>query len=41
VVVSEKIYYLDDPAQNQVKVKNYTTQFDDLFKRITATSQTL
>ena len=41
VVVSEKIYYLEDPSQNQVKVKNYTTQFDDLFQRIAATSQTL
>ena len=41
VVVSEKIYYLEDPSQNQTKVKNYTTQFDDLFQRIAATSQTL
>ena len=41
VVVSEKTYNLDDPSQNQTKVKNYSTQFDDLFQRIAATSQTL
>lgn len=41
VVVSEKTYNLNDPSQNQTKVKNYSTQFDDLFQRIAATSQTL
>lgn len=41
VVVSEKTYNLSDPSQNQTKVKNYSTQFDDLFQRIAATSQTL
>ena len=41
VVVSEKIYNLEDASQNQTKVKNYSTQFDDLFQRIAATSQTL
>jgi hypothetical protein len=25
VVVSEKIYYLEDPSQNKIKIKNYTT----------------
>jgi len=41
VVVSEKIYNLNDASQNQTRVKNYSTQFDDLFQRIAATSQTL
>ena len=41
VVVTEKTYNIDDPSQNQIKVKNYTTQFDDLFQRIAATSQSL
>lgn len=41
VVVSEKIYNLEDASQNQTKVKNYSTQFDDLFQRIAATSQAL
>jgi hypothetical protein len=31
VVVSEKTFNLNDPSQNQTKVKNYSTQFDDLF----------
>lgn len=41
VVVSEITYSLDDPSANKIQVKNYSTQFDDLFKRITATSQQL
>lgn len=41
IVVSEKIYLLDDASQNQIKVKNYSTQFDNLFQRAAATSQTL
>lgn len=41
VVISEITYSLDDPSANKIQVKNYSTQFDDLFKRITATSQQL
>ena len=41
VIVTEKTYNLTDPTQNQVKVRNYTTQFEDIFQTITATSQTL
>ena len=41
VIVTEKTYNITDPSQNEVKVKNYTTQFDDLFQRVAAASQTL
>ena len=41
VIVTEKTYNITDPSQNSVQVKNYTTQFDDLFQRIAAASQTL
>lgn len=41
VVVVEKTYNITDPSQNKIQVKNYTTQFDDLFQRVAATSQTL
>ena len=36
VVVSEVKYNLEDPVQNSITVKNYKTQFEDLFQRITA-----
>lgn len=39
VVVSEVTWNLDSPEQNQIKVQNYKTQFEDLFQRITATTQ--
>jgi hypothetical protein len=32
---------LDDASQNQIKVKNYSTQFDNLFQRAAAATQTL
>ena len=38
VVVSEVKVALDDPTQNTITVKNYKTQFEDLFQRITATT---
>lgn len=41
IVISEKIYMLDDASQNQIKVKNYSTQFDNLFQRAAAATQTL
>ena len=41
VVITEKTYNLTDSSQNQVKVRNYTIQFEDIFQTITATSQTL
>ena len=30
---------LDDPSKNTITVKNYKTQFQDLFQRITASVQ--
>lgn len=38
VAVSEVKVALDDPTQNTITVKNYKTQFEDLFQRITATT---
>lgn len=39
VIVTEITLDLDSPEQNVVKVQNYKTQFEDLFQRITATTQ--
>lgn len=41
IVVSQVKYNLDDPSQNTITVQNYKTQFQDLFQRIAATSQSL
>lgn len=41
VMVSEISEDLDVPTNNQIKVQNYTTQFDDLFQQVTATVQNL
>ena len=41
IIVSEVTYDLDSPDNNQIKVQNYKTQFEDLFQRITATTQSL
>lgn len=41
IVVSEIKIHLDDPSQNNLKVQNYKTQFEDLFQRIAATTQSL
>lgn len=41
IVVSEVSYSLDDPSKNTIKVQNFKTQFEDLFQRITATTQSL
>lgn len=41
VILSEITYNLDDPSSNTIKVQNYKTQFEDLFQRITATTQSL
>lgn len=39
VVVTETSDNLDDPTKNKIKVQNFTTQFQDLFQKITATVQ--
>lgn len=41
IVVTELTIALDSPEQNVVKVQNYKTQFEDLFQRIAATTQTI
>ena len=41
IVVSELTIELDSPEKNTVKVQNFKTQFEDLFQRITATTQSV
>ena len=41
IVVSQVKRHLDDNSQNTITVQNYKTQFQDLFQRIAAASQTL
>ena len=41
IVVTELKEYLDSPEKNEIKVQNYKTQFEDLFQRITASTQQL
>lgn len=39
IIVSEVTFGLDDISKNTIKVQNYKTQFEDLFQRIAATTQ--
>ena len=41
IVVTELTISLDSPEQNQIKVQNYKTQFEDLFQRMAATTQSV
>lgn len=41
IVISQIKSNLDDPSQNTITVRNYKTQFQDLFQRMAATSQSL
>lgn len=41
VLISEITSYFDSPEKDSFKVQNYKTQFEDLFQRITATTQSL
>lgn len=41
IVVSEFTIELDSPEKNTFKVQNFKTQFEDLFQRITATTQSV
>lgn len=41
VVVNELTEGIDDVTKNALKVQNYKTQFDDLFQRIAATTESL
>lgn len=41
VIISEVTRELDAPEKNIIKVQNYKTQFEDLFQRIAATTQSI
>lgn len=41
VLISETTDYLDQPEKNVITIQNFKTQFEDLFQRITATTQSL
>ena len=41
IVVTELTIVFDSPEQNQIKVQNYKTQFEDLFQRMAATTQSV
>lgn len=41
IIISEITSYFDSPEKDTIKVQNYKTQFDDLFRCITATTQSL
>lgn len=41
VLVSEIVSNFDDPSQDTITIQNYKTQFEDLFQRITSTTQSL
>ena len=41
VLISEVVSHFDEPDKDTFKVQNYKTQFEDLFQRITSTTQSL
>ena len=41
VTLTEITYCLDQPDKNQIKVQTYKNQFQDLFKKISATVQSV
>ena len=41
VIVSEKSNNFDDPSKTTITIKNYKNQFEELFQKITATTQSL
>lgn len=41
IVVTEVTLMLDSPESNQIKVQNYKTQFEDLFQRMAAATQSV
>ena len=41
IIVTEITTVLDSPEENQIKVQNYKTQFEDLFQRIAAVTQSV
>lgn len=41
IIVTEITTVLDSPEENQIKVQNYKTQFEDLFQRMAAVTQSV
>ena len=41
ILISEMAFNFEEPDKDTITVQNYKTQFDDLFQRITATTQSL
>lgn len=41
IIISEITYHLDSPEKNTVVAQNYKTQFEDLFQRISAATQSI
>lgn len=41
VMISEVVSHFEEPDQDSFRVQNYKTQFEDLFQRITSTTQSL
>lgn len=41
VLIAEVTENIDDESKNNIKVQNFTTQFDDLFQQVTASIQSL
>lgn len=41
IIVSEIVRYFEEPERNIITVQNYKARFDELFQRITATTQSL
>ena len=41
VIISGITYDLDNPMQNDIKIQNYTSQFEDLFQQVSASVQSL
>lgn len=41
VIVSERSRMLDDPSRSTITIKTYKNQYEDLFSKITATTQSL
>ena len=41
IIISEIAFNLDSPQKDSIKVQNYKTRFEDLFQRITASTESL
>lgn len=41
VIVTEVTHHLDSPEEDSISVRNYKTEFEDLFQRLAATTQSI